>query len=649
MSTKFLDDLLTNPKIPTLPAVALRVLEKVGSPDCTLDAVGEIIRQDPALCGLILKTLNSALYSFSRPVTSVDKALVMLGLTRIRSLILTLYLPAIRRSCPPSPLLSDFWKASVIGAIITREISAQSSRRDPESDLLAALMRDLGRVVLMQGVPEKYTAILEAARGKSEAETCALEMIGLGLTHADVSAELLRRWRLPDAMTKAIAWHHRPEMAVGSDADTVARTLILHFASLATDFLTHPLLPGLRGQLIQSAEQNFGLDEERLAAFLEPLNEKVRSMAGFLDVDLGPDENFAEILANASQELVRLAMESSMESLREQETKKEAEAEAAVWREKATRLQEQTTRDALTGLHNRPHVIESLTRALARARRTHSAVGLLFIDLDGFKPVNDRFGHAAGDTVLKEVAAQLRTNVRDADVVARFGGDEFCILLPDTTEDGVRIVGERVVRVLNDLPLEFSGQKCKIGASVGTAFTVPWAAPSTAAALMDAADRAMYDAKRAGKNRVSPAIVLTKAHRDAIAAVGLRSFRTFLVRRHQTTARKIQIADDRRAPRPCLQRIARRLGWLNRDEAVRLTRFQRGTGKTFEEAAVEASRLKPAHLEVLIAIQLDPPEFLAKRLVQGGVLSDAEAASELKAYYEAIGVRRPATATAMAR
>ena len=99
----------------------------------------------------------------------------------------------------------------------------------------------------------------------------------------------------------------------------------------------------------------------------------------------------------------------------------------------------------------------------------------------------------------------------------------------------------------------------------------------------------------------------------------------------------------------CLQRIARRLGWLNRDEAVRLTHFQRGTGKTFEEAAVEASRLKPAHLEVLIAIQLDPPEFLAKRLVQGGVLSDAEAAIELKAYYDAIGVRRPAAAMAMAR
>ena len=160
-TTVNLDQLLNNPKIPTLPGIALRVLEKVGSPDCTLNAVGDIIRQDPALCGLMLKTLNSALYSFSRPVTSVEKALVMLGLTRIRSLILTLYLPAIRSTTPASPQMQNFWKASVIGAIVARELAIQTNRRDPESDLLAALMRDLGQLVLMQVYPSEYTAILE--------------------------------------------------------------------------------------------------------------------------------------------------------------------------------------------------------------------------------------------------------------------------------------------------------------------------------------------------------------------------------------------------------------------------------------------------------------------------------------------------------
>jgi eukaryotic-like serine/threonine-protein kinase len=231
-----ISELLANPKIPTLPAVALRVLEKVGSSDCTIDAVGDIMRQDPSLCGLMLKTLNSALYSFSRPVTSVDKALVILGLTRIRSLILTLYLPTIKGKCPISPLMSRFWKTSVIGAIITRELSARSSRRDPESDLLAALMRDLGQMVMMQGLGADYDRVLKEGEHKPHSAIAEIEIQTFGVSHATISAELLKSWRLPPAMWLAVEWHDREGTPENADFETVDRTKILRFASLAADF-----------------------------------------------------------------------------------------------------------------------------------------------------------------------------------------------------------------------------------------------------------------------------------------------------------------------------------------------------------------------------------------------------------------------------
>ncbi|WP_029629722.1 sensor domain-containing diguanylate cyclase [Zavarzinella formosa] len=636
----FLDELLRNPKIPTLPSVALRVLEKVGSADCTLDAVGEIIRQDPALCGLILKTLNSALYSFSRPVTSVDKALVMLGLTRVRSLILTLYLPAIRSSCPTPALLADFWKSSVIGAIITRELSARFSRRDPESDLLASLMRDLGQLILIQGRSKDYATILEQARGQSQCRVSELEAATFGLTHADVSAELLRRWRLPESMTNAIAWHHQPELADESDAETSTRTQLLYFSSLASDFLTHPHVPGLRKQVLDDAEAILGMNEEMLTEVLAPLAEKVKQMAAYLNVDMGPDINFADVLVHASQELVRLTMESSLESIREQETKKQAEQEAAEWREKAVKLQEQTTRDGLTGLHNRTYLVDSLARNLRRAKRTHQGVGLLFIDLDGFKPVNDKFGHAAGDVVLKEVAAQLRTHIRDEDVVARFGGDEFCILLKESTEEGVRMVGERIVRVLNDLPLEFAGQQCRIGCSVGGAFAVPWVSFVRVDDLMVAADQAMYQAKRSGKNRVMTVNLVKATERASLETVRQRSFREFLIRRHVTSVEKMAAVIDRRVPRRCLQRVARQVGWLSRENAIKLTRAQREDGRLFDEAVLTMGLFQQGHLCTLIAIQQDPPEFIVRRLVKAGVMSEGESRIELQTYYQWLGLRR---------
>jgi diguanylate cyclase (GGDEF)-like protein len=630
-----IDVLLANPKIPTLPSAALRVLEKVGSPDCTLDAVGEIVRQDPALCGLIVKTLNSALYSFSRPVTSVDKALVMLGLTRIRSLILTLYLPAIKSATPLAPVLSDFWRGSVIGAIIARELSVRCGRRDPETDLLAALMRDLGQLVMQQGLLDRYERALEAAPGKSHTDAWAAEKVAFGFTHAEVTGELLRRWRLPEALWRAVAWHHTPHSAAAADPDTAARASILYFATLASDFLTHPHSPGLRKQLLETAQNVFEMDKDALAQFLSPLNEQAAGVAAFLNVDLGVNENFATILATANEELVRLAMESSMENLRQQAAAKRAEAEAAAWRERATR-------DALTGLVNREHLITLLGASLTRARRTHTAVGLLFLDLDGFKPINDRFGHAAGDTVLKEVGAHLRANVRCEDVVARFGGDEFCVLLCETSEDGARKVGDRIVKAINDLPLQFEGHSCRIGASVGAAVALPWVTPVTAADLLAAADKGMYAAKRGGKNRLAVESLYGARERQALEAVRKRTFREFLGQRGRLTLKQLEDAVARRAPRPSLQRVARRLGWLSREDAIRLSHAQRFDGLLFEDAVRELGCLEGDQYFALIACRHEPPEFVAKRLIRTGLMSEAEARRELRAYYEwlseAVGV-----------
>lgn len=635
-----IDELLQNPKIPTLPTVALRVLEKVGSQDCTLDAVGEIIRQDPSLCGLIVKTLNSALYSFSRPVASVDKALVMLGLTRVRSLILTLYLPAIRASCPTPAILADFWKSSVIGAIITRELSTRYSRRDPECDLLAALMRDLGQLILLQGRCDEYTAILREAANKPHSYLCDMEMAAFGVTHADVSAELLRRWRLPDSLTNAVAWHHRPELASKSDLETSTRTKLIYFASSASDFLTRPHIPGLRDQVLKDADKILEMDEEKLGEVLAPLAEKVMQMAAYLNVDMGPELNFTDVLSNASQELVRLTMESSLESIREQETKRRVEREAAEWRETAFKLKEQSSRDTLTGLHNRNFLVDSLSRSLRRARRTHSGVGLIFIDLDGFKPINDKFGHAAGDVVLKEVAAQLRTNIRDDDVVARFGGDEFCVLLRESTEEGVKLVGERIVRVLNELPLEFSGHRCRIGASVGAAHAIPWVSSLKSDDLLEAADQAMYQSKRNGKNKVTTLSTVKEAERANLETVRLRSFREFLIRRNTTSAEKINFAVDRRPTRRCLQRVARQVGWLSRENAIKLVQVQRQDGRPFAEAALMMGLFQPGHLCTLVAVQQDPPEFIVRQLVRAGILSEGEARIELQTYYQWLGLRR---------
>ncbi len=168
--------------------------------------------------------------------------------------------------------------------------------------------------------------------------------------------------------------------------------------------------------------------------------------------------------------------------------------------EAAQQLLHIATHDTLTGLANRRMLTERLSHALARAERTGEAVAVLFIDLDGFKSVNDKHGHGAGDEVLRDVATRLRRIARATDFVARLGGDEFVILLDTDVHPGSpSMLAERVFDALS-APCRFTGGEAPIGASIGVAMHPPLS--NLAADLIRRADAAMYEAKSAGKGCV---------------------------------------------------------------------------------------------------------------------------------------------------
>lgn len=155
--------------------------------------------------------------------------------------------------------------------------------------------------------------------------------------------------------------------------------------------------------------------------------------------------------------------------------------------------------DALTGLANRVLFRERLAHAIARSRRTSEAFCIIALDLDGFKTVNDELGHPAGDALLKRIAAELNSCVRESDTVARFGGDEFMVLLePLGSEAEVETVCQRLLEAVS-LSHEIEGRRVSVTASIGVA-THPGAG-DCADTLLWAADNACYEAKTTGKNQ----------------------------------------------------------------------------------------------------------------------------------------------------
>jgi two-component system, cell cycle response regulator len=154
--------------------------------------------------------------------------------------------------------------------------------------------------------------------------------------------------------------------------------------------------------------------------------------------------------------------------------------------------------DALTGLRNRRYVFRHLESLL----RAGTACGVLMIDVDRFKPLNDYYGHAAGDAALREVAARLREHVRASDVVARYGGEEFLVVMSGAGAEETAVIAERLRVAIGERPIDLGQAKLPVTVSIGSALS---ASNSEGEALIAAADSAMYRAKALGRNRVEAA------------------------------------------------------------------------------------------------------------------------------------------------
>ncbi len=155
--------------------------------------------------------------------------------------------------------------------------------------------------------------------------------------------------------------------------------------------------------------------------------------------------------------------------------------------------------DALTQLPNRVLLADRLRQSIAQAKRNQTKVAVCYLDLDGFKPVNDTLGHETGDLVLKVIAGRMNEVLRASDTAARIGGDEFVVLLSDLESgDKVRPMLARLLQIIGQ-PIEVQGQQTAVSASIGVSLYPDHA--SEADTLLRQADIAMYQAKASGKNR----------------------------------------------------------------------------------------------------------------------------------------------------
>lgn len=164
------------------------------------------------------------------------------------------------------------------------------------------------------------------------------------------------------------------------------------------------------------------------------------------------------------------------------------------------KIQKQATTDGLTGLFNHKTFYEMLDKELWRSRRYGGKISLLMVDIDFLKKVNDSYGHRAGDKIIKEISRRIKSCIRQIDIAARYGGDEFAVIFPNTSLAKAKVVAERILQEVSETPVFWNGEKIKLSVSLGLGEYDGNFSPED---ITSRSDDALYEAKLAGKNQIS--------------------------------------------------------------------------------------------------------------------------------------------------
>lgn len=300
-----LEAILDPSRLPTIPAVAARVADAAGRPNCLPGDLGPIIAGDPDFSAALLQAVNSAREGSSRSVGTVERAVLVVGLNRVRALALALSLPEMRPQSKYDPAAVAHSLASVGGAIFARELAIRLGRHSPEEDLNAALLRDIGILFIQQMFPSAWATLVARRGDPLSAETCAREREVFGTDHAEVGAEVLRRWGLPDDVVEPVRHHHHPERLAGTPH--AERGELLWFAGLLARLDTLAEHPVALDRVLAVAADRFSLSRPQLAEFLDEVRPKIDQFAEMMNREIGRCPDYASLLPITIGELDRVA------------------------------------------------------------------------------------------------------------------------------------------------------------------------------------------------------------------------------------------------------------------------------------------------------------------------------------------------------
>lgn len=483
MNPDILERVLSCDSLPTLPAVGVRVLELTSDENVSIRDIAQTIQNDQALAAKVVRTVNSSFFGLRRPCTSINQAIVMLGLSAVKTLALGFSLVSTisGQEGEGSFDFPAYWRRSLYSGIGARVIAREARVGGEEECFLGGLLQDVGVVALYRTLGAEYGALLARAAGNHRV-LAELERTHLEIQHGDVGAMLAARWKLPDELVMPIKYHERPSAAPVAH---LARVRAVALGNTAADVLTADEAAGPLSRFVSRAKEWFGIPPGRAEEILTGITAATREVSSLLSVDPGDIADAAAIVRRARERLATMSLPA------------EEEVSAAKPEE----------RDPVTGLPARIPFDRTLVAAFEQARAGMTPLTLVFVEVQGLEEMARTHGAAAAEGALRAAGSALAEEFRGAGGLAfRHGPSMLAVVAAKADRVVVERAAEAARRRIVATPVEVQGAGVPKRLAVSVSAGLAWVDGFTLGKFRDVgelasfAESALHAARLAGRN-----------------------------------------------------------------------------------------------------------------------------------------------------
>ena len=481
-------------KLPTIPVVAVKILKAIQEENKSLNDLATILSSDAPMSAEILKIVNSPRYGLSNRVNSLPFAISLLGTNTVKYIALSFSIVRDFRKKSKCNY-SDLWKDSILTAVACRIIAEKTAPEIKDEMFAIGLLHDMGRLIILENFATEYSDILSEEERNSRNNISLplhdLEKKTLGFSHACMGAALVKKWGFNPAFYYPVKYHHCPGLLPSDVSQEIkVNTIILSFASLLKDFFTLKNKNKILKDIELYADSSELIFKEQLDDVKARIDEESKPLFSILEVDYNDTDNYyADMFEMARNELIKMTDDVINESFEQQQ-------------KLIDNLIVYANYDELTGLYNYRRFYEAFNLEYTRIKRYNLQCALIFIDIDFFKAINDNYGHIAGDKVLKNIADVLVHSLRESDIICRYGGEEFAIILPETNKSEAVQTAERLREAVKNSAIDYEGRLIKVTISLGVKVLDAKNLNMPSLSYIRSADEALYNAKKLGRDRV---------------------------------------------------------------------------------------------------------------------------------------------------